>query len=160
MIWKKIIIMCSVDLVLHHSPRKNWEGKKCEDMHVCLNLAFLNLKFVLETKDNCVGSQIILSPILSIPKTNYTRILVFMWETLFPWREKPRGKLWINSLLSSQLQLITIILVYVSQLKKNIFWFSLLSHTLINSIKGGNTLLFPFYFLLHTQLSLGSLLFL
>ena len=105
---KKIIIMYSVDLVLQHSPWRNWEGKKCEDMHVCLNLDFLNLKFVLETKDNCVGSQIILSTILSIPNTNYTRILVFMWETIFPWKAKPWDKLWINSLLSSQLQLIYI----------------------------------------------------
>ena len=35
----------------------------------------------------------------------------------------------------------------------------LCSHTLIISLKGSNALLFPFYFFLHTQLSLGCLLF-
>ena len=54
---------------------------------------------------------------------------------------------------------ITIIIVYVIRLKKNLSYFSLLSHTLIISLKGGNTLLSPFYFLLHAQLSLDSLLF-
>ena len=41
---------------------------------------------------------------------------------------------------------ITIIFVYVSRLKKNLSYFSLLSHKLIISIKGRNTLLSPFYF--------------
>ena len=58
---------------------------------------------------------------------------------------------------------ITIIRVYVSRLKKNFSYFSLLSrthtHTQIISFKGGNTLLSPFYFLLHAQLSHGCLLF-
>ena len=38
-------------------------------------------------------------------------------------------------------------------------FFFLLSHTLIISLKSSNTLLSPFYFLLHAQLSLGCLLF-
>ena len=62
---------------------------------------------------------------------------------------------------------ITIIRVYVSRLKKNFSYFSLLSHThthththtQIISFKGGNTLLSPFYFLLHAQLPHGCLLF-
>ena len=41
---------------------------------------------------------------------------------------------------------ITIIFVYVSQLKKNLSYFSLLSHSLIISIKGSNTLISPLYF--------------
>ena len=49
--------------------------------------------------------------------------------------------------------------MYVSWLKKNLSYFSLLSHTLIISLKGGNTLLFPFYFLLLAHLSLDCLLF-
>ena len=54
---------------------------------------------------------------------------------------------------------ITIIFVYVSRLKKNFTCFSLLSHTLIISIKGGNILLSPFYFSSpRTTLSLGCLL--
>ena len=40
------------NLVLQNSPCINWERKKCEDMHLCLNLDSLNLKFVLETKEN------------------------------------------------------------------------------------------------------------
>ena len=51
---------------------------------------------------------------------------------------------------------ITIILMYVSRLKKNLFFF--FSHTQIISLKGGNTLLSPFYFLLHAWLFLGCLL--
>ena len=58
---------------------------------------------------------------------------------------------------------ITIILVYVSWLKKNLSYFSFLTHThthtLIISFKCSNTLLSPFYFLLHAQLSRGCLLF-
>ena len=53
---------------------------------------------------------------------------------------------------------ITIIFVYVSQLKKNFLLFSLLSHTLINFFKDSNTLLSLFYFLLHAQLSFDYLL--
>ena len=72
------------------------------------------------------------------------------------WREKPQDKLWINSLF---IKSITIILVYVSRLKKNLPCISLLSHTLIIFLKCGNTLLSPFYFLLHALLSLDCLLF-
>ena len=79
-----------------------------------------------------------------------------MWKNFSLWREKSWDKLRINSLF---IKSIIIILVYVSQLKKNISYFSLLSHTLIMSFKGDNTLLSPFYFLLHAQLSLGCLLF-
>ena len=48
--------------------------------------------------------------------------------------------------------------MYISRLNKNISYFSLFSHTQIISLKGGNTLLSHFYFLLPTQLSLGCLL--
>ena len=41
--------------------------------------------------------------------------------------------------------------------KSLLFFFT--THTLIISLKSSNTLLFPFYFLLHAQLSLGCLLF-
>ena len=54
---------------------------------------------------------------------------------------------------------IIIILVYVSWLRKNLSYFSLLSHTQIISLKGGNTLHSPFYFLLHAQLSLLAVFF-
>ena len=43
--------------------------------------------------------------------------------------------------------------------KEKIYIYILLSHTLIISLKDSNTLLSPFYFLLHAQLSLGCLLF-
>ena len=72
------------------------------------------------------------------------------------WREKSQDKLWINSLF---IKSITIILVYVSRLKKNLPCISLLSHTLIIFLKCGNTLLSPFYFLLHALLSLVCILF-
>ena len=60
---------------------------------------------------------------------------------------------------------IGISLVYVSRLKKNLFlsFFFLLSHILIISLKGGNTLLSPLYFLLlahHSLLSLLAIFFL
>ena len=54
---------------------------------------------------------------------------------------------------------ITIIFMYVSWLKKKSLLFSLLSHTLIIFFKGGNTLLSPFYFLLHAQLSFLAVFF-
>ena len=46
--------------------------------------------------------------------------------------------------------------------EKSLLFFFALTHILIisQSLKDGNTLLFPFYFLLHAQLSLGCLLFL
>ena len=49
---------------------------------------------------------------------------------------------------------ITVILVYISRLKKNLSYFSLLSHTQIISLKGDNTLHSPFYFFsTHSSLS-------
>ena len=49
---------------------------------------------------------------------------------------------------------ITIIFMYVSRIKKILsFFFFTLTHTLIISFKGDNTLLFHFYFLFHAQLS-------
>ena len=47
--------------------------------------------------------------------------------------------------------------MYVSRLKKISLLFFLLSHTLIIFLKGDNTLLFHFYFLLHLHLSLSWL---
>ena len=57
---------------------------------------------------------------------------------------------------------IRISLVYVSWLKKNLSlsFFFLLSHILIISLKGGNTLLSPLYFLLLAHLSLLAIFFL
>ena len=43
--------------------------------------------------------------------------------------------------------------------EKSLLFFFTLTHTLIISFKGENTLLSPFYFLLHAQFSLGCLLF-
>ena len=71
-------------------------------------------------------------------------------------KEKITGKTLNNFTI---IKSITIIIVYVIRLKKNLSYFSLLSHTLIISLKGGNTLLSPFYFLLRAQLSLDCLLF-
>ena len=57
---------------------------------------------------------------------------------------------------------ITIIFMYVSRIKKNLsYFFFTLTHILIISFKGDNTLLFHFYFLFHAQLSfLAALSFL
>ena len=57
---------------------------------------------------------------------------------------------------------ITIIFMYVSRIKKNLsYFFFTLTHTLIISFKGDNTLLSHFYFLFHAQLSfLAALSFL
>ena len=49
--------------------------------------------------------------------------------------------------------------MYISQLKKKSLLFSLLSHTLIIFLKGANTLLSSFYFLLHVQLSFLAIFF-
>ena len=65
-----------------------------------------------------------------------------------------KNKLRINLLF---IKSITIVFVHVSWLKKKPLLFSLLSHTLIIILKGNNTLLSPFYFLLHAQLSLSWL---
>ena len=103
-----------------------------------------------------VGSQIILSEKLAIKNKNHTREYKYKVENPFFLKEKITGKTPNNFTI---IKSITIIIVYVIRLKKNLSYFSLLSHTLIISLKGGNTLLSPFYFLLHAQLSLDCLLF-
>ena len=91
-----------------------------------------------------VGSQIILSQKLSIQNSNHTQEHKYLrGKPFFFEGKKSRDKLRINSLF---IKSITINIVYVSQLKKNLSCFSLLSHTLIISLKGSNTLLSPFYF--------------
>ena len=55
---------------------------------------------------------------------------------------------------------ITLILMYASRLKKkSLLFFFILTHKII-FLKGGNTLLSPFYFLLHAQLSFLAVFFL
>ena len=74
-----------------------------------------------------VGSQIILSIILTIQNNNHTQEhkylcgKPFLFEGKKTTRQTPNNFTIIKSIL--------IILVYVSQLKKNLSYFSLLSHT-------------------------------
>ena len=112
-----------------------------------------------------VGSQLILSTILAIQNNNHTQEHEIYEENPFSLKEKIMGQT-LNRF--TIIKSITIILMYVPRLKKNLSYFSLLTHThthththtLIISLKDSNTLLSPFYFLLHTQLSLGCLFFL
>ena len=79
-----------------------------------------------------------------------------MRKTIFSLKRKTTGQTPNNFTI---IKLITIILVYVSRLKKNLSSFPLLSHILIISLKDGNTLLSPPYFFSpRTALSLGCLL--
>ena len=78
-------------------------------------------------------------------------------ENLFSFKGKTTGQTPNNFTI---IKSITIILMYVSLLMKNLSCFSLLSHTQIISLKGDNNLQSPFYFPLHAQLSFGCLLFL
>ena len=104
-----------------------------------------------------VGSQIILSRILAIQNNNHTQEHKIYLENPFSLKGKTTGQILNNFTIVKS---ITIIIVYVSQLKKNLSYFSFHTHTLIISFKSGNTLLSSFYFLLYAQLSLGYLLFL
>ena len=61
-------------------------------------------------------------------------------ENPFFWNEKTMQQIPNNFTI---IKSITIILVYVLQLKKNLSFFSLLSHTLIISFKDNNILLSP-----------------
>ena len=108
-----------------------------------------------------VGSQIILSRILAIQNNNHTQEHKIYLENPFSLKGKTTGQILNNFTIVKS---ITIIIVYVSRLKKNLSYFSFHTHThthtLIISFKSGNTLLSSFYFLLYAQLSLGYLLFL
>ena len=88
----------------------------------------------------CVGSQIILSTILIIRNNNHIQEYKIYVENYFSLKEKTIGQISNNFTIVKS---ITIIIVYVSRLKKNLSYFSLLSHTLIIYFKGGNTLLSP-----------------
>ena len=88
-----------------------------------------------------VGTQIILSQILAIQNNNHTQEHNIYVENPFSWREKNTGQTLNNFTI---IKSITIILVYVSQLKKNLsFFFFALTHTLIIFFKCSNTLLPP-----------------
>ena len=103
-----------------------------------------------------VGSRIILPQILAIQNNNYTKEHKYLCGKLFLLEGKTTGQTPNNFTI---IKSITIILVYVSWLNKNFSCFSLLSHTQIISLKSGNTLHSPFYFLLHAELSLGCFFF-
>ena len=77
-------------------------------------------------------------------------------ENFFFFKRKTTGQIPNNFTI---IKSITIILVYVSWLKKKSLLFSLLSHTLIIFLKDGNTLLSPFYFLFHAQLYFLTIFF-
>ena len=88
-----------------------------------------------------VGTQIILSQILAIQNNNHTQEHNIYMENPFSWKEKTTGQIPNNFTI---IKLITIILVYVSRLKKNLsYFFFALTHTLVISFKGSNTLLTP-----------------
>ena len=100
-----------------------------------------------------VGSQIILSTILAIQNNNHTQEHKIYMENPFSLKGK------IMEETQNQFTIIksiTIILMYVSRLKKNLFYFSLLLHTLIISFKDGNTLLSYFYFLGFSRVNIFS----
>ena len=88
-----------------------------------------------------VGPQIILPQILAIQNSNHTQEHKYLRGKPFLLKGKTMGQTLNNFTI---IKSITIILVHVSQLKKNLSYFSLLSHThtLIISFKGSNTLLF------------------
>ena len=90
-----------------------------------------------------VGSQIILSIKLSIQNNNHTHEHKYLHGKSFLLKRKNHGT---NSNQFTIIKSIIIILVYVSRLKKNLSYSSLLSHTLISSLKDSNTLLSPLYF--------------
>ena len=90
-----------------------------------------------------VGSQIIFSTKLSIQNNNHIQEYKYLHGKPILLKRKNHKT---NSNQFTISKLITIILVYVSQLKKNLSYFSSLSHSLIISIKGSNTLISPLYF--------------
>ena len=73
-----------------------------------------------------VGSQIILSTILAIQNNNHTQERKIYVENPFSLKGKTTRQTPNNLTI---IKSITIILVYVSRLKKNLSCFSLLSHT-------------------------------
>ena len=73
-----------------------------------------------------VGSQIILSTILAIQNNNHTQEHKIYVENPFSLKGKTTRQTPNNLTI---IKSITIILVYVSRLKKNLSCFSLLSHT-------------------------------
>ena len=99
-----------------------------------------------------------ISTILAIQNNNYTQEHKIYVKNIFSLKGKTMGETHNQFTI---IKSITIILVYVSRLKKNLsYFFFLLLHTLIISLKGGNTLPSSFYFLLHAQLSLLAIFFL
>ena len=79
----------------------------------------------MEFKVRTVGSQIILSQILAIQNNNHAQEHKIYVENPFSLKGKTPNNFTI-------IKSITIILVYVSWLKKNLSYFSLLSHTHTN----------------------------
>ena len=83
-------------------------------------------------------------------KTTTQEHIIYV-ENPFSLKGKMKGQTPNNFVI---IKSITIILVYVSRLKKKSLLFSLLSHTLIIFLKGGNTLFSPFiFFSTHNSLS-------
>ena len=104
---------------------------------------------------HCVGFQIILSTILAIQNNNHTQKHKYLRGKPFLLEGKKHGT---NSKQFHCYQINYNNSCVCFRLNKNLSYFSLFSHTQIISLKGGNTLLSHFYFLLPTQLSLGCLL--
>ena len=49
-------LLYSVDLVLQNSLWGNWKRKKCEDMHLCLNLDFFESEVCIGNKSKLMKS--------------------------------------------------------------------------------------------------------
>lgn len=96
-----------------------------------------------------VGSRIILSLVLSIQITNTRKDTYIINPKTFLFEEKNYEKNFESiSLLSKS---ITISLVYVSQLKKNVSYFSLFSHTLSLCFTNKQKSFFFFFCLTYTN---------
>ena len=77
-------------------------------------------------KEENVGSQIILSTILAIQINNHTQEHKIYVENPFSLKGKTMRQTPNNFII---IKSITITFIYVSRLKKNLSYFSLLSHT-------------------------------
>ena len=93
-----------------------------------------------------VGSQIKLSQILAIQNSNHTQEYKYLFGKPFLFERKKT--IWQIPNNFTIIKSITIILVYASLLKKkNLSYFSLLSHTQIIFLRGGNH--FSLFFCFH-----------
>ena len=118
-------------------------------------LHFFTYILTFKTDLCIVGSQIILSIILVMQNNNHIQEHKIYVENPFSLKGNTTGQ------ISNQFTIIksiTIIFVYISKLKKNLSYFSLLSHTLIFSQWQPHFALSFLFSSPHTTLSLGYLL--